>query len=101
MTTEIPTFTDLDVYTVEVDLSDVSYSLRFVWSERALLWIMDIRRVAEDEPVMLGVACVGGTVLNLGHGEPEGSLVIIGDRDPQRYDWGTRCKLVYVQNSDT
>lgn len=92
---EVPTFTDAPVYTLETELGEVSYTLRFYWSPRAAVWLMDIREL-DGTAVALARPCVCGHLLTLGIGTPAGQLVIIGDRDPQRYDWGTRCKLVYV-----
>lgn len=95
MITEIPTFTDADWYTLDVDLDGTVYSLRMMWSERAGCWLLDVREPG-GTAVVLGKPCVVGNLLTLGIGAPAGQLLIIGDRDPLRYDWGTRAKLLYL-----
>jgi hypothetical protein len=87
------------MYTVDVDLDGEAYTLRFLWSPRAACWLLDVR---DDSgiAVVLGKPCVVGNLLTLGIGRPAGQLTIIGDRDPQRFDWGTRCKLVYLTAAD-
>ena len=94
MAIEIPTFVDVPTYSLSVTLDETVYALRLMWSERASCWLLDVR--SEDGTALaLARPMVGGTVLNLGLGVPDGALVVVGDRDPQRYDLGTRCKLVY------
>lgn len=99
MITEIPTFTDAPMYTLDIELDGELYSLRLLWSERADCWLLDLRDSA-GEAIVLGRPCLVGNLLTLGYGEPAGHITVIGDRDPKRYDWGTRCKLVYLDEDE-
>lgn len=96
--TEIPLFIDLPEYEVETDLSGTTFVFRLQWNYRASLWFLDIYQPTNSAriPIALGCPCVIGYPLTLGLHAFAGQLVIIGDRDPQRTDWGTRAKLVYV-----
>lgn len=101
---EIPLLTDDPSYDVDVELDGTTYSLRLSWNVRADMWIMDmyLPTNAARIPVVLGQPCLLGLLLTLGTylNAPPGQIAIIGDRDPARNDWGTRAKMVYLDQAE-
>lgn len=100
----IPLFNDPEVYTLEVDMDGTLYSLRISWNERANCWFMDLYLPTQDASVAVALQCplVCGYLLTLGvwTNAPKGQLCVIGERDPQRYDWDGRAKLIYIPLAD-
>lgn len=89
--------------TQQSDLDGVTYSFRFRWSERSLVWHMDLRTL-DDEPVALSVALV--TAWPLLHQlvspiRPPGELVLLdlaGPAEPATLEgFGDRWVLFYVE----
>ena len=103
----IPVRSDLDDYSIVVELDGTSYQLRFRWNVRDGRWYMTIRTAA-GVVLRAGLAVVVDAPINqraVGDGLPRGYLIAqdtsgqgveIEDQD----DFGGRVKLLYVPEDD-
>jgi hypothetical protein len=89
----------------DVQLEGTTYTLDLDWNERAGLWFLtlSIASTAGSTVLMRSCACVVGHPLTLGLATDDwtgGQLVVEGDRDPEREDWGTHAYLYYATRAE-
>lgn len=104
---QIPTRSDLDDWSLAVDLNGVGFGLRFVWNTRDSRWMMDIRDSA-GAVLLTGIPVVVNQPLTLPHvgtDLPDGLLLAMDTSGEYREiiektDLGDRVKLVFVPSSD-
>lgn len=89
--------------TQQSDLDGVTYSMRFRWSERSLVWHLDLRTL-DDEPIALSVALVTAWPLLarvVSPIRPPGELVLldlVGPAEPATLEgFGDRWVLFYAE----
>lgn len=102
---QIPLTNDDLHYRVDVQLEGTTYSLDMDWNDRAGLWFLSLGLPTAEgtTSLMRACACVVGLPLTLGLVSDDwtgGALVIEGDRDPERYDWGTHARLYYASRAE-
>lgn len=89
----------------DVALEGTTYTLDLDWNERAGLWFLSLSLPTAEgsTSLMAACACVVGHPLTLGLATDNwtgGQLIVEGDRDPERNDWGTHAKLYYVSRTE-
>jgi hypothetical protein len=88
---------DFPEWEQQIQLDGVSYRLRGRYNTTSERWTMDI--LASDKaPIVLGIGIVRGVDLLLYHVDsrlPPGSMVVIGDVEPNRVNMGRSVQLVY------
>lgn len=89
--------------TQQSDLDGVTYAFRFRWSERSLVWHLDLRTL-DDEPVLLSAALVTAWPLLqrvVSPLRPPGELVLVdlvGPAEPATLEgFGDRWVLFYAE----
>jgi hypothetical protein len=89
--------------TQQSDLDGVTYAFRFRWSERSLVWHLDLRTL-DDEPVLLSAALVTAWPLLdrlVSPIRPPGELVLldlVGPAEPATLEgFGDRWVLFYAE----
>jgi hypothetical protein len=89
--------------TQQSDLDGVTYAFRFRWSERSLVWHMDLRTL-DNEPVLLSAALVTAWPLlqrTVSPIRPPGELVLldlVGAAEPPTLEgFGDRWVLFYAE----
>lgn len=108
MIVEIPTRSDLDRYSLTVDLDDTEYRLLFAWNSRDSHWYLSVE-LADGTALVAGAAIVADAPIlprwawnaNL---PADGYLMAIdatGEaEEPTKYDLGDRIKLLWVPFED-
>lgn len=101
----IPTRTDLNNYTMEIDLDGAEYTLGFRWNFRDSFWYLSISNA--DGPIVSGVKITVGTDLlaNVPHEDaPPGELVATdtsgADSEPAINELGDRVRLIYSATTE-
>lgn len=97
----IPTRTDLEDYEIEVELTAVSFLLRFTWNYREEFWFMTVSD-ADSNIVAAGIKIVISKPLLLevpGTAKPDGNLIAIDtsgeDVEAGLNDLGERVLLMW------
>ena len=98
---QIPVRSDLPSYDFKITLDGTVYSLSFNWSERAQLWIMDLRNVNE-EPIAMGIRLFTNVPITLIYKvvrfPPRQFLGVdtsSENKNPTRDNFGSRVLLLY------
>jgi hypothetical protein len=97
---EIPTRTDISVYSEAVELDNVIYTLRFTFNVRSNHWYLDVYDI-DGLPLREGVKLVSNFPLTttwIQQGRPDGEFVAANpssDDDPDRDTLGASSVLVY------
>ena len=99
----IPTKTDSEHYTQQVELDDVVYELLLAWNHRDGHWFLSVS-LADGTPIMSGVRVVVDVPLlhYCGHpSKPAGTLVAVDTSgaglDPGLIELGGRVLLMYEE----
>lgn len=103
----IPVRSDLDDYSITVDLGGKSYGLRFAWNTRDGRWMMDIRD-SSGTALKTGLPVIVNTPLNGRFADstmPDGYLIALdtsGDYQEieAQEDFGGRVKLLFIPSED-
>ncbi len=102
---EIPLTPESDYTSVDVRLDGTVYTLTLDWNSRAGLWFMSLGIPAASgvNTLVSSVPMVCNLPLTLGLVDSSwvgGALIVVGDRDPDRSDWGTHAKLWYLTEAE-
>ena len=104
---KIPLRSDLDNWSLAVDLDEVSYQLHFCWNVRDEAWALDIRD-GDGDDLLSGVMVRVDVPLNglAPRGDlPPGQLMAIdtsgeGKGIDDKEDLGERVQMIYVPEDD-
>ena len=101
----IPTKTDLDNYTEQIDLDGAEYTLGFRWNFRDSFWYLSISNA--DGPIVSGVKITVGTDLlaTVPHEDkPPGVLMAVdssgADAEAAINELGDRVRLIYSATTE-
>lgn len=89
----------------DVQLEGTTYSLDLDWNERAGLWFLSIGIPTGDDIIYLmrSCPCVINQPLTMGLVDDQwtgGAIVVEGDRDPEKDDWGTHANMYYATSDE-
>lgn len=105
-TLQIPTRTDLAIYSISVDLEGETFKLDFQFNEREGFWYFDLMDV-DEVLIRAGVKVVTGwslTRLISDARRPPGEITIIDtadlDREAGIEDLGTEVLMLYAEAED-